>query len=195
MTKADLINAIAEKSELSKKDSEKALNAAVASITEALTNGDKVQIVGFGTFEVRDKKEKEAINPRTKEKVLVPARKSPAFKAGKALKDAVDVKSLQTYALRRLNKAAQFFLCGGLNMRLDKYLKVTRLIKRRTVANEACDADKVLVNGKAARASYDVKVGDIIEICMGSKPLKVEVLNVSEYATKENASDNYRVIE
>ena len=64
-------------------------------------------------------------------------------------------------------------------MRLDKYLKVTRLIKRRTVANEACDADKVLVNG----------------ICMGSKPLKVEVLNVSEYATKENASDNYRVIE
>ena len=91
MTKADLINAIAEKSELSKKDSEKALNA-VASITEALTNGDKVQIVGFGTFEVRDKKEKEAINPRTKEKVLVPARKSPAFKAGKALKDAVDVK-------------------------------------------------------------------------------------------------------
>ena len=92
MTKADLINAIAEKSELSKKDSEKALNAAVASITEALTNGDKVQIVGFGTFEVRDEKEKEAINPRTKEKVLVPARKSPAFKAGKALKDAVDVK-------------------------------------------------------------------------------------------------------
>ena len=80
-------------------------------------------------------------------------------------------------------------------MRLDKYLKVTRLIKRRTVANEACDADKVLVNGKAARASYDVKVGDIIEICMGSKPLKVEVLHVSEYATKENASDNYRVIE
>ena len=65
MTKADLINAIAEKSELSKKDSEKALNAAVASITEALTNGDKVQIVGFGTFEVRDKKEKEAKKRQT----------------------------------------------------------------------------------------------------------------------------------
>ncbi len=79
-------------------------------------------------------------------------------------------------------------------MRLDKYLKVTRLIKRRTVANEACDADKVLVNSKAARASYDVKVGDIIEICIGTKPLKVRVLNVSEYATKENASDNYEVI-
>lgn len=80
-------------------------------------------------------------------------------------------------------------------MRLDKYLKVTRLIKRRTVANEACDAEKVFVNGKAARASYDVKVGDVIEIFMGTKPLKVEVINVSEYATKENASDNYRVIE
>ena len=92
MTKAELISAVAEQSGFSKKDSEKALNAAVASITEALTNGDKVQIVGFGTFEVRDKKAKEAINPRTKEKVLVPARKSPAFKAGKALKDAVDAK-------------------------------------------------------------------------------------------------------
>lgn len=80
-------------------------------------------------------------------------------------------------------------------MRLDKYLKVTRLIKRRTVANEACDAEKVIVNGKPARASYDVKVGDIIEINMGTKTLKAEVLNVSEYATKENASDNYRVIE
>lgn len=80
-------------------------------------------------------------------------------------------------------------------MRLDKYLKVTRLIKRRTVANEACDAEKVIVNGKPARASYDVKVGDVIEINLGTKSLKVEVLNVSEYATKENASDNYRVIE
>lgn len=80
-------------------------------------------------------------------------------------------------------------------MRLDKYLKVTRLIKRRTIANEACDADKVIVNSKAARASYDVKVGDIIEINMGAKPLKVKVTNVTEYATKDNASDNYTIIE
>ncbi len=92
MTKADLISSIAEKGEFTKKDAEKALNAVLTSITEALVKGEKVQIVGFGTFEVRDKKEKEAINPKTKEKVLVPARKSPAFKAGKALKDAVDVK-------------------------------------------------------------------------------------------------------
>ena len=80
-------------------------------------------------------------------------------------------------------------------MRLDKYLKVTRLIKRRTVANEACDAEKIVVNGKVAKASYDVKVGDIIEINMGQRPLKVKVLNVTEYATKENAADNYIVVE
>lgn len=79
-------------------------------------------------------------------------------------------------------------------MRLDKYLKITRLIKRRTVANEACDAEKVFVNGKPARASYDVKVGDVIEINIGSKPLRVKVLNVTEYATKENAADNYEII-
>ena len=79
-------------------------------------------------------------------------------------------------------------------MRLDKYLKVTRLIKRRTVANEACDEGRVTVNGKEARASYDVKVGDVIEINMGQRPLKVRVLNVTEYATKENGADNYEVI-
>ena len=80
-------------------------------------------------------------------------------------------------------------------MRLDKYLKVTRLIKRRTIANEACDAEKIVVNDKVARASYDVKVGDIIQINMGQRPLKVKVLNVTEYATKENAADNYIVVE
>ena len=79
-------------------------------------------------------------------------------------------------------------------MRLDKYLKITRLIKRRTVANEACDAGMVLVNDKVARASYDVKIGDIIEINMGTRPLKVKVTNVTEHATKENAADNYVVI-
>lgn len=80
-------------------------------------------------------------------------------------------------------------------MRLDKYLKVTRLIKRRTVANEACDAGKISVNGKIARASYDVKVNDIIEIQLGAKPLKVKVLSITEYATKENAAENYIVVE
>ena len=78
-------------------------------------------------------------------------------------------------------------------MRLDKYLKITRLIKRRTVANEACDNGLVTV--KVARASYAVKEGDLIEIQMGNKPLKVKVLSVSEYATKESASQMYRVEE
>ena len=80
-------------------------------------------------------------------------------------------------------------------MRLDKYLKVTRLIKRRTIANEACDAGRVSVNGKVARASYDVKENDIVEINLGSRPLKIKVLKVSEFATKDTAADNYIVIE
>lgn len=79
-------------------------------------------------------------------------------------------------------------------MRLDKYLKVSRLIKRRTVANEACDAEKIYVNGKAARASYDVKVNDIIEINMGKSPLKVKVLKVVEVIGKDGASDLYEVV-
>ena len=79
-------------------------------------------------------------------------------------------------------------------MRLDKYLKVTRLIKRRTVANDACDAGRIMVNGKIARASYEVKVDDVIEINLGNAPLKVRVLQVSEYATKDNASEQYVVV-
>lgn len=79
-------------------------------------------------------------------------------------------------------------------MRLDKYLKISRLIKRRTIANEACDAGKVLVNAKIARASYDVKTGDIIEIQMGQKILKVRVEQVSDVVRKEDASTLYTVL-
>ena len=80
-------------------------------------------------------------------------------------------------------------------MRLDKYLKVTRLIKRRTIANEACDAGRVLVNEKPQRASYAVQVGDIIEIQLGTRPLKVKLLDISEYTTKETASTFYKVVD
>lgn len=80
-------------------------------------------------------------------------------------------------------------------MRLDKYLKVSRIIKRRTIANEACDAGRVLANGKPARASYDVKVGDILELQLGSRVMKVEVTAVNEYAKKEEAGKLYQVIE
>lgn len=79
-------------------------------------------------------------------------------------------------------------------MRLDKYLKISRIIKRRTVANEACDAGRVLVNGKIARASYDVKVGDVIEIAMGAHPIKAEVININEYAKKEEAGLMYKIL-
>ena len=79
-------------------------------------------------------------------------------------------------------------------MRLDKYLKVSRLIKRRTIANEACDAGKVSVNGKEARASYDVKVGDVIEITLGSRRVKVKVTAVKEVVRKEEADTMYEAV-
>ena len=80
-------------------------------------------------------------------------------------------------------------------MRLDKYLKVSRLIKRRTVANEACDKEHVSVNGKPAKASYDVKLGDVIEIRFGQRVLKAEVLAVNEHAAKADAPAMYREIQ
>ena len=80
-------------------------------------------------------------------------------------------------------------------MRLDKYLKVSRLIKRRTVANEACDAGRVLVNGKPARASYDVKVGDTLTVQLGARELRAEVLQVSETVRKEESGELYRILE
>lgn len=79
-------------------------------------------------------------------------------------------------------------------MRLDKYLKVSRLIKRRTVANEACDNGRISVNGKVVKASYDVKVGDRIEIAMGSRTVAVEVLAVSEVVRKDDASEMYKEV-
>ena len=89
MTKVELINAIAEQAGLSKKDADAALKAVVNTITDALKKGEKVQLVGFGTFEVRARGERTGRNPRTKETITIPASKAPAFKAGKALKDAV----------------------------------------------------------------------------------------------------------
>ena len=89
MTKAELVSAIAEKTEFTKKDSEIALAAVLESITDALKNGEKIALVGFGTFEVRSRAARKGINPQTKKKIEIPATKVPAFKAGKALKEAV----------------------------------------------------------------------------------------------------------
>ena len=79
-------------------------------------------------------------------------------------------------------------------MRLDKYLKVSRLIKRRTVANEACDAGRVLINGRTAKASANVKAGDVIEIQFGTRTVKVEVLDVQESVRKDEAKELYRYL-
>ena len=80
-------------------------------------------------------------------------------------------------------------------MRLDKYLKVSRVIKRRTVANEACDNAHVSVNGRPAKASYDVKVGDVLEITFGQRTLKIRVVCVQEHVTKAGATELYEVVE
>ncbi|MGI6551956.1 MAG: HU family DNA-binding protein [Bacillota bacterium] len=89
MNKTELVNAVAEKTELTKKDAEKALNAVFASIEEALANGEKVQIVGFGTFEVRERAARMGRNPKTGEEISIPATLVPAFKPGKTLKEVV----------------------------------------------------------------------------------------------------------
>lgn len=80
-------------------------------------------------------------------------------------------------------------------MRLDKFLKVSRIIKRRTVANEACDAQHVTVNGRMAKASYDIKEGDIVEVTFGQKTLKFKVLSIRESTSKADASSMYEIIE
>ena len=80
-------------------------------------------------------------------------------------------------------------------MRLDKYLKVTRLIKRRTVANDACDGSKIFVNGKVAKASYTVKIGDEIQITFGERTLKVKVLSITESIHKSDAASMYEILE
>ena len=89
MNKAELISAVAEKSELTKKDAEKAVNSMISVITETLAKGERVQLVGFGTFEVRERAERKGRNPQTREEIVIPASKAPVFKAGKALKDSV----------------------------------------------------------------------------------------------------------
>jgi DNA-binding protein HU-beta len=89
LNKAELVSAVAEKADMSKKDAEKAVSAVFATIEESLAQNEKVQLVGFGTFEVKDRAERTGRNPQTKETIVIPAAKVPGFKAGKALKDAV----------------------------------------------------------------------------------------------------------
>ena len=163
MNKTELVAAMAKDTNLSKKDVEAVLKSFIDVVTDELKKGEKIQLVGFGTFEVSTRAAREGRNPQTGETMTIEASKSPKFKAGKI-------------------------------MRLDKYLKVSRLIKRRTVANEACDAGRVLVNDKPAKASVQVKTGDTVEIQFGSRNVKVEVLEVKETVKKDEVESMFRYI-
>ncbi|HWR06420.1 HU family DNA-binding protein [Sporomusa sp.] len=90
MNKTDLVKAVAQKADMTQKDAEKAINAVFAAIEEALANDDKVQIIGFGTFEVKTREERKGRNPQTGDEITIPASKNPVFKAGKGLKDTVN---------------------------------------------------------------------------------------------------------
>jgi ribosomal 50S subunit-recycling heat shock protein len=103
--------------------------------------------------------------------------------------EACGVLTLQAFV-----KVPEYFRIRGLSMRLDKYLKVSRLIKRRSVANEACDAGRVQINGRPAKAGTEVKVGDHLTIQFGNKDVNVEVLDVQETVHKENAGELYKYI-
>ena len=159
MNKTELVAAVAEQADISKKDAEKALKAFVDVVTEEMKKGEKVQLVGFGTFEVSERAAREGRNPQSE-------------------------KGCALFVLRE----------GKIKMRLDKFLKVSRLIKRRTVANEACDAGRVLINGAVAKASTKVKKGDIIEIQFGTKTVKAEVLDLRDTTKKEEAADLFRYL-
>ena len=129
MNKAELINAAAEKAGLSKKDTEAAVNAAIDVISQCLAEGDKVQLVGFGAFEVKSRAERIGRNPKTKESIKIPASKVPVFKPGRC---QVSRFCNDTGAAANTRRPRGF---GGI-MRLDKWLKVSRLIKRRTPQNQ-----------------------------------------------------------
>ena len=185
MNKTELVAAIADKAEISKKDSEKALKAFVDVVTEELKKGHKIQLVGFGTFETSERAAREGRNPSTGETMKIEACKAPKFKAGKAFNWGRGFFEKTPSPIGRKWRNI---------MRLDKFLKVSRLIKRRTVANEACDAGRVLVNGSVAKASVKVKVGDIIEIQFGTRTVKVEVLDIQETTKKEEAKDLFKYL-
>ena len=194
MNKAELINSVAASADVSKKEAEAVVSATFDAITAALKDGDKVQLVGFGSFEVKKRAARVGRNPKTKESIEIPASVVPVFKAGKRTlwrsKDPSATRGLPAPGAGSPVSREK----GASSMRLDKYLKVARLIKRRTVANEACDNGLVTVNGKPARASYDVKVGDQISLRFGQRTVTVEVLDVQETVRQADAGALYREI-
>lgn len=171
MKKNEFVSLVAERTDMSKKDTEKVIDAAFAAIGDLMMQGDKLVLSGFGSFETKVRAARSGRNPAH----------------GRGDRDRTgDAAGVQG----RPHTQGQ----GERKMRLDKYLKVSRLIKRRTVANDACDAARITVNGKSAKASYQVKTGDIIEIAFGQRTMKVEVLEIAEHALKADAAGMYREI-
>ena len=184
MTKADLTAQVAANTDMTKKDADKAVNAVFEALSRALANGEKVTISGFGTFEVRERAERQGINPRTQEPIPARGRAGGRWN-----------KTVAAGRVRPVRTAGSFLrIKGGPFMRLDKYLKVSRLIKRRTVANEVADAGRILINGKVAKASAAVAPGDVIEITFGNRPVKVRILSDAEPRTKDVAREMYEII-
>ena len=193
MTKVELIAAVAEKANLTKKDAEAAVNGALDVITESLKGGDKVTLVGF-----RGPRAPRAQGPQPPDRCRDHHR---GFQAARIQGwQGPEGRCSVSYpkVLHPVASARGAFLVNKKEknlMRLDKYLKVSRLIKRRTLANEVADAGRVMVNDKPAKASYAVKVGDVIEITFGNRPVKVRVLAVEEPKGKDVARELFEVIE
>ena len=184
MNKTELIAAAAEKAGVSKKEAEAVVTAAFDAIAASLKEGEKVQLVGFGSFEVTPPPAPRSRSPLPRSRPSRPARRSRTSLADTPSKERVT--PLLCFLPQAFPRKEHF------PMRLDKYLKVSRLIKRRTVANEACDLGRITVNDRVARASYDVKVGDRIAIHFGERTLAVEVLSVADNVGKADAAALYR---
>ena len=184
MNKAELIAAVAAAAEISKKDAEIAVTATLDTITAALKEGDKVQLRGQEPrcpYRPQPPDEGSCGDSRF-QGACVQGRQGPEGRCGE-----VSTNQGGGYA-------PSFCIFGGNTMRLDKYLKVSRLIKRRTVANEACDNGLVTVNDKPARASYEVKEGDKISLRFGARTITVEVVSVQETVRQSEAAAMYRQV-
>jgi DNA-binding protein HU-beta len=165
MNKAELISAVAEKTGLSKKDSEKAVNATFDTITDTLEIGDKVQLVGFGVFDVKQRGARVGRNPKTKEEIEIPASRVPQFKAGKLLKGR------RFQISKKTCDAPQRFLIHVKEKTDADWTNISRSPGHQAPhrGQRGLRRRRVMVNGRPAKASYDVKAGDILEIALAAQ--------------------------
>ena len=171
MNKSELIAEVAAKAEITKKDADAAVTAVIDAITESLKKGDKVQLVGFGTFEVRERGARH--RPRSPHQPGDPDSRfqGPCLQGWQGAEGHCQQQVISGVWADSECLRVRFFMPGERKAFYEtgQISENFRLIKRRTVANEACDAGRVFVNGKPARASYDVKVGDLLELQLGER--------------------------